>query len=134
MYRKRKQLRTGRPTGKVGDTVPQAREKTCVTKNAGLDCVVLRQSLAPGPRFKTAKPGDRFDVQVSPDGKVTLTPLVPKNDDDVPVVKPVRTKEGFLMFPPGKGPSREQIVGAIREDRDLYQNADRSLRPRRRGR
>ena len=27
--------------------------------------------------IKSAKPGDRFDVQVTPDGKVTLTPLVP---------------------------------------------------------
>jgi len=82
--------------------------------------------------IKTAKPGDRFDVRVAPDGTVTLKPLVPKGDDDVPTVKPIRTKEGFLMFPPGQGPNREEILATIREDRALYQNADRSLRPGRR--
>jgi hypothetical protein len=33
----------------------------------------------------------------------------------------IRTKEGFLMFPPGKGPDRAAIRAAIREDRDKYQ-------------
>ncbi len=70
--------------------------------------------------LKPAKPGDRFDVQVTADGKVVLTPLVPVQKE-VPVVKPVRTKEGWLMFPPGKRPSREAIRSAIREDRDQYQ-------------
>src|SRR5882672_4690479 len=44
---------------------------------------------------RTAKPGDRFDVQVSGDGTVMLRPLVPKAEE-VPVVKPIRTKEGLL--------------------------------------
>ena len=70
--------------------------------------------------IKTAKPGDRFDVQISADGTVVLKPLVTRDDDDVPLVKMVRTKEGFLMFPKGKGPSREAILAAIREDRDVY--------------
>jgi hypothetical protein len=70
--------------------------------------------------LKLAKPGDRFDVQVTLDGKVVLTPLVPVRKE-VPVVKPVRCKEGWLMFPPGKRPSREAIRTATREDRDRYQ-------------
>ena len=82
--------------------------------------------------IKTAKPGDRFDVQVSPDGTVILK--VPKDDEDVPVVKMVRTKEGFLMFPKGRGHGREAILSAIREDRDVYQSGDRSMRSVRRGR
>ena len=71
--------------------------------------------------IRTAKPGDRFDVQVMDDGKVILTPLIPA-EKEVPVVKPIRTKEGFLMFPPGKGPDRAAIRAAIREDRDKYQS------------
>ncbi len=67
--------------------------------------------------LRGAKPGDRFDVQVSGDGTFVLGPLVPK-EDHVPVVKMVRTREGFLMFPPGKGPDRAAIRAAIREDRD----------------
>jgi len=70
--------------------------------------------------IRTARPGDRFDVQVSGDGKILLTPLVPK-DENVPVVKAIRTREGFIMFPPGKRPSREAIRAWIREDRDKYQ-------------
>jgi hypothetical protein len=71
--------------------------------------------------IRTAKPGDRFDVQIAEDGKVILTPLAPQKRK-VPIVKPIRTKEGFLMFPPGKGPSREAIRAAIREDRDKWQS------------
>jgi hypothetical protein len=71
--------------------------------------------------IRAAKPGDRFDVQVAEDGKVILTPLAPA-EKKVPIVKPIRTKEGFLMFPPGKGPDRAAIRAAIREDRDKYQS------------
>ncbi len=70
--------------------------------------------------LKPAKPGDRFDLQIASDGKVILTPLVPV-EKKVPVVKPVKTKEGRLMFPPGKRPSRQAIRAAIRADRDKYQ-------------
>jgi hypothetical protein len=70
--------------------------------------------------IRTASPGQRFDVQISGDGTVTLTPLAPKRDQ-VPVVKPTRTKEGWLMFPSGKAPDRAAIRAAIREDRDKYQ-------------
>jgi hypothetical protein len=69
--------------------------------------------------LKPAKPGDRFDVQITGDGKVILTPLGPV-EKEVPVVKPVRTKEGWLMFPPGKHPSRQAIRDAIRENRDRF--------------
>jgi hypothetical protein len=71
--------------------------------------------------IRTAKPGDRFDVQVAQNGKVILTPLAP-TEKSVPVVKMIRTKEGFLMFPPGKGPDRAAIRAAIREDRDKWQS------------
>ena len=71
--------------------------------------------------LKPAKPGDRFDVQVSPDGKVVFLFCLGPIRKEVPVVKPVRTKEGWLMFPPGKRPSRVAIRAAIREDRDKYQ-------------
>jgi hypothetical protein len=71
--------------------------------------------------IRTAKPGDRFDVQVAEDGKVILTPLAPA-EKKVPVVKPIRTKEGFLMFPPGKRLDRATIRAAIREDRDKFQS------------
>ena len=70
--------------------------------------------------LKPAKPGDRFDVQITPGGKVVLTPLAPVQKK-VPVVKPARTKEGWLMFPPERRPSREAIRAAIREDRDKHQ-------------
>jgi len=83
--------------------------------------------------IKTAKPGDRFDVQVAPDGTVILKPLVPKGEEDIPVVKPIRTKEGYLMFPPGQTLTREQIRTSIRQDRELYQSGNRSMRPKRRG-
>ncbi len=69
--------------------------------------------------LKPAKPGDRFDVQVTGDGKVILTPLAPA-EKKVPVVKPVRTKEGWLMFPRGKRPSRQAIRTTIREDRVVH--------------
>jgi len=68
----------------------------------------------------TAKPGHRFDVQVSADGKVILTPLVVKTHE-VPIVKMIRNKDGFLLFPPGKAPDRAAIRAAIREDRDKHQ-------------
>ena len=63
--------------------------------------------------LRLAKPGDRFDVQITADGKVILTPLA-TGEKKVPVVKPIRTKEGWLMFPPGKRPSRQAIRAAIR--------------------
>ena len=70
--------------------------------------------------LKPAKPGDRFDVQINDDGKVVLMPLAPV-EKKVPVVKPVQTKEGWLMFPPHRRPSREAIRAAVRQARDKHQ-------------
>jgi hypothetical protein len=44
-----------------------------------------------------AKPGDRFDAQVWPDGKVVLTPLVPEGAN-ARMVEPVM-RDGLLMLP-----------------------------------
>jgi hypothetical protein len=59
------------------------------------------------------RPGSAFDAARMPDGTIRLAELVEK---DVPLVKPVRTKEGFLMCPVKV--SRKAIVAAIRADRD----------------
>jgi hypothetical protein len=54
-----------------------------------------------------------FDASRQADGSVRVVPLVEK---DVPIVKPIRTREGFLMLPVKV--SRERIRAAIRADRD----------------
>jgi DNA-binding IclR family transcriptional regulator len=71
-------------------------------------------------KIRTAQPGARFSVQTTAVGKIILTPIQPEKV--VPIVKTVRTKEGFLMFPPGKGPDRAAIRAAIREERDKFQS------------
>jgi hypothetical protein len=58
-------------------------------------------------------PRTAFDAARQPDGSVRVVQLVAK---EVPLVKPVRTREGFLMLP--VKPSRETIRAAIRADRD----------------
>jgi hypothetical protein len=58
-------------------------------------------------------PSTAFDASRQPDGSVRVVELVEK---DVPVVKPVRTREGFLMLP--VKPGREAIRAALRADRD----------------
>jgi hypothetical protein len=47
--------------------------------------------------LRNAKPGDRFDVQLAPDGRVILTRLV-EAQSETEVVKPVRHK-GLLVIP-----------------------------------
>jgi hypothetical protein len=54
-----------------------------------------------------------FDASRQPDGSVRVVPLVEK---EVPLVKPVRTREGFLMLP--LKVSRESIRAALRADRE----------------
>ncbi len=54
-----------------------------------------------------------FDASRLPDGSVRVVQLVGK---DVPVVKPVRTRKGFLMLP--LKVSRQSIRAALRADRD----------------
>lgn len=63
---------------------------------------------------KVFKPNTSYGVEISPDGRVVLTELT---QTDVPVVKPVRTQEGFIMLPVKI--SREAIRRAIRADRDV---------------
>jgi hypothetical protein len=59
------------------------------------------------------RPNTAFDASPQPDGSIRIVELVEK---EVPVVKPVRTKEGFLMLPVKI--SRKAIIRAIRADRD----------------
>ncbi len=58
-------------------------------------------------------PRTAFDASRQPDGSVRVVELVEK---EVPLVKPVRTREGFLMLP--VKPSRDAIRAALRADRD----------------
>jgi hypothetical protein len=58
-------------------------------------------------------PRTAFDASRQADGSVRVVPLVEK---DVPLVKPIRTREGFLMLPVKV--SRERIRAALRADRD----------------
>jgi hypothetical protein len=58
-------------------------------------------------------PKAAFDARRQPDGTVRLVELVEK---EVPVVKSVKTREGFLVSPVKV--SREAIRAAIRSDRD----------------
>jgi hypothetical protein len=58
-------------------------------------------------------PRTAFDASRQPDGSVRVVELVEK---EVPLVKPIRTREGFLMFPVKA--SRAAIRAAIRADRD----------------
>ena len=58
-------------------------------------------------------PGAVFNVEKQADGSIRIVELVEK---DVPMVTPVRTKEGFLMLPVPL--DRKAIAAAIRADRD----------------
>ena len=59
------------------------------------------------------RPGAAFSATRQPDGTIRVVELV---EMDPPAIKPVRTKEGFLMAPAKI--SREAIRRAIRLDRD----------------
>jgi hypothetical protein len=58
-------------------------------------------------------PGKPFSAERMADGSIRLMELVEKV---VPVVQPVRTKEGFLMLPVKL--DRKTVAAAIRADRD----------------
>lgn len=75
--------------------------KLVADKNGRLACKEL---------FTPRKP---FSAERQADGSIRVVELVEK---DVPVVKPVRTKEGFLMSP--RKVDRRTIGAAIRADRD----------------
>ena len=59
------------------------------------------------------KPNTPYDAQRKPDGTIRLIELVEK---EVPIVRPFRTKEGFLMLP--NKLDRGLVAAAIRADRD----------------
>ncbi|MGA2174863.1 MAG: hypothetical protein ABSH38_07765 [Verrucomicrobiota bacterium] len=63
-------------------------------------------------------PRTAFDASRQPDGSVRVVQLVEK---EVPVVKPIRTREGFLMLPVKV--SRDAIRAALRADRDVRSSA-----------
>lgn len=56
--------------------------------------------------IRTARPGDRFDVQVSADGKVVLTPLLPA---DKPRQIRLIKKHGFTVATGGPPITQEQV-------------------------
>lgn len=58
-------------------------------------------------------PRTAFDATRQPDGSVRVVELVEKN---APLLKPVRTRQGFLMLPVKA--SRQSIRAALRADRD----------------
>jgi len=59
------------------------------------------------------RPGAAFNAEKLPDGTIRIVELIEK---DVPVVAPIRTKEGFLMLPLKL--DRKLVAAAIRADRD----------------
>ena len=67
-------------------------------------------------RLPDIKPGQVFIREISGD-VITLTPVKPA-EDDVPVVKPIRRRDGTYRFPANAKPSRKAILAAIRADRD----------------
>jgi len=58
-------------------------------------------------------PGTAFDASRQPDGSIRIVELV---ESEAPVVKPVKTREGFLLAP--RRVERNSIRRAIRLDRD----------------
>ena len=60
--------------------------------------------------FTPRKP---FSAERQPDGNIRVVELVKK---EVPVVRPRRTREGFLMLP--QKLDRKTVSAAIRADRD----------------
>jgi hypothetical protein len=68
--------------------------------------------------IRTARPGDRFDVQVAEDGKIVLTKLV-KQSKEARLVKPAVYK-GLLVI---EGElDQDQLVREMHAEREL-QNA-----------
>jgi len=58
-------------------------------------------------------PNTEFEAERQSDGAIRV---IEKGFDDVPIVQPIRTPEGFLMLPVKL--DREKIRAAIRADRD----------------
>jgi hypothetical protein len=62
------------------------------------------------------KPGTVFEITTDGSGRFNLVEVSPKEPKDVPVVNPTRRKDGSYKWPVKL--SREEIVAAIRADRD----------------
>jgi hypothetical protein len=62
--------------------------------------------------LKPAKPGDRFDLQLMPDGKVVLTPLLPADRPDR--IKLVR-KHGYTLAVGTRPITQQQVRRLIDE-------------------
>jgi hypothetical protein len=67
-------------------------------------------------RIPDIKPGQVFALEMS-GNVVKLTPVKPV-EEDVPVVKMVRHRDGTYSFPEDARPSREEILRYLRADRD----------------
>jgi hypothetical protein len=62
--------------------------------------------------LRPAKPGDRFDVQVSPEGKLILTPLVPATKaDKIRLVQ----KHGYTVGVGTRPITQEQVRALLDE-------------------
>jgi hypothetical protein len=59
------------------------------------------------------KPNTVYEAERQADGRVVLAEV---SFEEVPAVKPIRTAEGFIMFPRKVDP--KVIAAAIRADRD----------------
>ena len=59
------------------------------------------------------RPGTVFDATPQPDGSIRVIEL---REKEVPIVRPVRTREGLLMLPTKV--DRKLVSAAIRADRD----------------
>ena len=64
--------------------------------------------------LRTAKPGDRFDLELAGDGKLILTRLVPDRSE----VLDLADLDARTMAPKGGRITRESIVKAVRADRE----------------
>ena len=62
-------------------------------------------------KIKTARPGDRFDVQVSGDGKVILTPLITEPQSKVRLAK----KHGYTVAV-GPRPITQEMVRKLLDE------------------
>jgi hypothetical protein len=68
-------------------------------------------------KLPDVKPGTVFVWELSGE-VVKLTPVKPVVEEEVPVVKMVRRRDGTYRFPDHAKPSRKAIIAAIRADRD----------------
>jgi len=72
--------------------------------------ITSRELFKPNTAYEAERDGDR----------IVFVELVPKEPEEVPLVKLVRSPEGFLMLSPADSArfNREDIRRALRADRD----------------